>query len=279
MSVRPGILQAGMPPLAHSVPEASTRMSPARVAARDVPRAAGPGQRAASLLLTASQFVALAPTHPLDWCPAWSAQGTHTRWLPLRVASRSAPTALRTCSLSSLERTIQTCAKRNAPLVTTLPLACPHAPPARPTTSSHWQENDPATNANPERRQSPQGRSARTTAKQLIAMTTSANTVVSALQSSTGPSAIVRLVSLESIARLMSTSVRQGLASTEPSARICLRAIAASVPKDSLVSSARMRSQTAGKASAPTGQCAKTCPDRTTLSASAEMDSREKTVM
>jgi len=268
-----------MPPLVHSVPEASIRMSPARAAVRDVLRDDGPGPRAASLLLTASQFAALAPTHPLDWCPAWNAQGTHTRWLPLRMASRSAPTAPRTCSLSSLGQTIQTCAKRNAPLVTTLPPACPLAPPARPTTSSHWQENDPATNANLGRRQSPQGRSARTTAKQLIVMTTSANTVVFALLSSTGPSAIAQLVSLESIARLMLTSVRQGLASTAPSARICLRAIAASVPKDSLVSSARMRSQTAGKVSAPTEQCAKTCLDRTTLSASAEMDSREKTAM
>ena len=279
MNVQLDTLQAGMHPLVHSVPEASIRMSPVKEAARDVPRAAGPGRREASPSLTASQFAALAPTHPLDWCPAWSAQGIHTHWTPQRVASRSAPTALRTCSPSNLGRMIQTCAKRNAPLATTLPPACPHAPPVQLTISSHWQERDLVTSASLERRQSRQERSARTTAKPLIVTTTSANTVGFALLSSTGPSAIVPLVSPESIVRSMSTSVRQDHASTAPSARIFPRAIAASAPKDSLVSSARTRSQTAGKAFAQTGQCAKICQDRTTLSASAEMDSREKTVM
>ena len=116
-------------------------------------------------MLIASLFAVMVPTHPLDWCLAWSALGTRTLWLPQRVALRSAPTALRTCSPSNLGRMIQTCAKRNAPLATTLPLACPHVPPVQSTTSSRWQARENASSANLERRRSPPGRSARTTAK------------------------------------------------------------------------------------------------------------------
>jgi len=65
----------------------------------------------------------------------------------------------------------------------------------------------------------------------------------------------------------------------EPLVWICPRVTSVSAKRDSLVCNVKRKYPTVSKELVQTEPCARTCPDPTTLSVSAEMVSRERTVM
>ena len=176
-------------------------MRPDRETARDVLLEDGPRMREASPLLTVFQFVDMAPTVLLGWCPVWSVLGTPTLRNLQRMDTSLAANAQRKCSPSSQAPRTQRIVERSVLLATTAQQVWLPVPPVLRTTSSLYLARDSASDVSLEKRHQEKEQPARMTANQLSAAKIFVRMEESVCPSSTDPSVIVLLGLLVSTVR------------------------------------------------------------------------------